>query len=233
MLPRWLTALPRFARTWRDEIAVVAVGIAYQAVATGALGVHHERRYEPQEVVVRIAAPAPRAVSAHVPHGMTDFGMPGLTEGQVYTEAPPADVRVKAARLRAVRTAPAPRPALRPEPHVAPLAHVAPLRHVAPVPSVSALARGIDRVSRGGLRAMIVDGSAAAPRRARVILTNEAGENIAADIAAGIEIDTVVLPEIRASFEQAKAAMDETRVRAALQRALAAERALPRAGPGV
>ena len=228
MLPRWLTALPRFARTWRDEIAVVAVGIAYQAVATGALGVHHERRYEPQEVVVRIAAPAPRAVGTHVTHVMTDVGMPVLTEGQVLTETRRADVRVKAARLRAVRSAPAPRTAQRPEPHVAPLTHVAP---VAPI---SGLSRGIDLVSRAGLRAMIVDGGAGTSRRARVVLTNEAGENIAADIAAGIEIDTaVVLPEIRASFEQAKAAMDETRVRAALQRALAAERALPRAGPGV
>jgi hypothetical protein len=223
MLPRWLTALPRFARTWRDEILVVAVGIAYQAVATGTLGVHPDHRYEPEKVVVRIAAPALPAIATNV---RTEVGTPVVTADRVFAESRLADVQVKAARYVPRRDAPAPRPAQ----WIAPVPHAAP---AAPVPPTSALSRSLDLVSRAGIRAVIVDGGATAPRRARVVLTNEAGENIAAELAAGIEIDTVALPEIRASFEQAKAAMDEARVRAALQRALAAERALPRAGPGV
>ena len=62
MLPRWLTAVPRFVANWRDEILVVVLGVAYQAGVSGSLGAarHHER----EQVVVRIAAEQPRPVVA-------------------------------------------------------------------------------------------------------------------------------------------------------------------------
>ena len=60
MLPRWLTALPRFAATWRDEILVIALGFAYQAGVSGSLGA--PRTHEAEQVVVRIAAEQPRTV---------------------------------------------------------------------------------------------------------------------------------------------------------------------------
>src|SRR5215218_8134323 len=66
MLPRWLTAIPRFAATWRDEILVVAVGLAYQASVTGPVVTRHEAQYPADQVVVRIAAPTPMPALAPV-----------------------------------------------------------------------------------------------------------------------------------------------------------------------
>jgi hypothetical protein len=184
MLPRWLTAVPRFVATWRDEILVVALGVAYQAGVSGSLGAtrHHER----EQVVVRIAAEQPRPVVA--------------TDVRVSSEA--VMVPSMAVKVHPRYVAPVPR------------AHVtAPVRVFAPV-----------RVRVGGPRA------AAAP---------DAGENVAADLTAGLDVTAVVVDtftraEVRASIERARAAMNEARVRAAIQKALAAERAHPRAwqGPG-
>jgi len=184
MLPRWLTALPRFAATWRDEIIVVTLGFAYQAGVSGTLGA--PRRHESEQVVVRIAAEQPRPVVA------AGVRMRGelVTVPSVVMAAP------------VVRVAPVPR------------VHVtAPVRVVAPV------------------RVQV--------KAPRAVVTPDAGENVAADLRAGLDVTAVVVdtftrPEVRESIERARAAMNEARVRAAVQKALAAERALPRAfqGPG-
>jgi hypothetical protein len=181
MLPRWLTALPRFAATWRDEILVVVLGVAYQAGAVGSYGA--PRQHEAEQVVVRIAAEHPRAVV--------------MTETRATARA--ASVPAVAMTAPVVRVAPAPR------------VKVAPVRVTVPVK----------------VRVPVA------------VVTPDAGENVAADLTAGLDVtgvvvDTFTLPEVRASIARARAAMDEARVRAAIQKALAAERALPRAfqGPG-
>jgi hypothetical protein len=189
MLPRWLTVLPRFVATWRDEILVVTLGFAYQAGVSGSLGA--ARHHEDEQVVVRIAAEAPRPVVV-------------TTDTRFMTE------KVTARALAAaVRVAPAPR------------VHVkTPVRVVAPV-------RGVLPARVQQLRVPVT------------VVTPDAGENVAADMMAGLDVTAVVVDtftraEIRASIERARAAMNEARVRAAVQKALAAERALPRAfqGPG-
>ena len=184
MLPRWLTALPRFAATWRDEILVIALGFAYQAGVSGSLGA--PRTHEAEHVVVRIAAEQPRTV----------------VEARVTTEA--IAVAAPTAVRHRMHVAPA----------IAPVAAVAPVVRVAPVPRVQVVAP---------------------VRVPAIVVTPDAGENVAADLTAGLDvtgvvIDTSTLPEIRASIARARAAMDEARVRAAIQKALAAERALQ--GPG-
>ena len=55
MLPRWLTALPNLVTTYRDELLVVALGLAYQAATGGALTPRWYQDHGEHEVVVRIA----------------------------------------------------------------------------------------------------------------------------------------------------------------------------------
>jgi hypothetical protein len=209
MLPRWLTALPRFAATWRDEIAVVALGLAYQAGVAGTLGAPRAAHPEAEQVVVRIAAEMPR-----VPMVTMDMTMERTVErGMARSVA-----RTVEHTMVATRAMPA---------------HVTPLRAmtatIATVPVAPARAR---------VRAVRI-APASGTAQATIIVTSEAGENVAADLAAGMDVsgivvDTFTMPEIRASIARARAAMDEARVRAALQKALAAERSVPRAfqGPG-
>src|SRR5689334_1850569 len=94
MLPRWLTALPRFAATWRDEIVVVAVGLAYTAGLCGPLAPGRTMHDAADGVVVRIAAPVAVAVSTTV-------------EAKRYP-APLAPTTVEGTRLRVTRVAPLP-----------------------------------------------------------------------------------------------------------------------------
>ena len=192
MLPRWLTALPRFAATWRDEILVVALGLAYQAGVTGTFGA--PRLHEDERVVVRIAAEHPRAVAVAATHVTTEAHVTTVKRRAAYAHAMQAPVVAMAA----------------------PRQHAALVPHAHPV--VPPRAVRMARVPSVGVG-------------------SDAGENVAADVVAelgvtGVVLDTCTLPKMRASIARARAAMDEARVRAAFQKALAAERALPRAGEG-
>ena len=210
MLPRWLTALPRFAREWRDEIVVVALGLVYQAGLSGALA---PRPMQQEQVVVRIAAESPRPA-------------------MVTAERMAAAAHVRAMEQAAVARA----TAVRPVAPVAVKARVAPVVRVAPVaapvavrvPSVVVAPAVVDLATLPeGARTFVV-----APRCPRAVVAAEAGENIAADVAAGVEPESCALRELRTSLEQMRTTMDEARVRAALQKAMAAERALARMGQG-
>lgn len=195
MLPRWLTALPRFAATWRDEILVVALGLAYQAGVTGTFGTPRHHR---DEVVVRIAAKQPRVLAVAESHV--------TAEARVVTEHGPAPAGCTPCRRRAHAA------------KVPAVAVVAPTVRVGPMPRVHA----------------VVPVRVRAARVRQVMVGSDAGENVAADVTgeldvAGVVVDTGTLPEVRASIARARAAMDEARLRAAVQKALAAERSLPRA----
>ena len=209
MLPRWLTALPRFAHEWRDEIVVVALGLFYQAGLSGALA---PRPMQQEQVVVRIAAESPRptmvttermAAAAHV------RAMQHAAVARAKAVAPVAAVTVQA------RVA----PVVRGTPTVAPVAVRVPSVVVAPLVDLATLPEGA--------RTFVVG-----PRCTRAVVTVEAGENIAADVAAGVEPDSCALREMRTSLDQVRATVDEARVRAALQKAMAVERALARMGQG-
>lgn len=201
MLPRWLTALPRFAATWRDEILVVALGLAYQAGVTGTFGA--PRHHDEDQVVVRIAAEQPRALAVAETHA--------YTEAEIVVNPVPARDRCRPCRRKAHAAT------------VAPVPVVAPVVRVAPMPRVH----------------VVVPARVRGERVPSMVAGSDAGENVAADVTAeldvrGVVVDTGTLPEVRASIARARAAMDEARVRAAVQKALAAERSRPRAfqGPG-
>ena len=207
MLPRWLTALPRFAREWRDEIVVVVLGLFYQAGLSGALA---PRPMQQDQVVVRIAAESPRPTMVTTERMVTATHVRAMRHG---------------AAARATVVAP-----MAPTAPVAPVtveARVAPVVRVAPamapvavrVPAVIAPMEIDLATATEGARTFVV-----APRCPRAAVAAEAGENIAADIAAVVEPESCALREMRT--------VDEARLRAALQKALAAERVLARMGQG-
>ena len=66
----------------------------------------------------------------------------------------------------------------------------------------------------------VIGGTGRAPR---YIVSSDAGENIAASLDLRAEVDTVIVPDIRHTLDQLRATMDEARIRAAIQKALAAE----------
>lgn len=201
MLPRWLTALPRLAITYRDEILVVALGLAYQA-GTGHLALpRHEA--PAADVVVRIAE-APHAVTVVTPT-LAAPEPATIAERRALAREAAREARM-AAHAAACACARVTRAASR-------------VRTVVPAP-----------------QAVIVDMPVPRPviPRVRASVSVDAGENIAAALGAGLVGDTAGLPDVRATLAQVRAAVDEARIRAAIQKALAAEQAGRRgAGRGV
>jgi hypothetical protein len=194
MLPRWLTAVPRLARTYRDEILVVALGLVYQAGMSGAFD-GYERGLHERPVVVRIAAEPVRVERTH-----EVFHVHAVPTRVEVRHAPAAPIGPRAPEAPAAPAAPS-IPVRRMMPGTAPMS---PMKH----------GTRVHVETRG--------------RAARPTVTVEAGENIAAAIEAG---DSAVLldAEARQALANVRAAIDEARVRAALQRALAAEQLRGRA----
>lgn len=218
MLPRWLTALPRLASTYRDEILVVALGLVYQAGVTHGFSPRDAHRHESEHVVVRIAE------GPHASMRATERALVAAEAAAVAAEAELAAVQAAAALPHMAHL---PHAAPRPPRPPMPRARVLPPRTQAapapvPVPSAS--------VVRGG-RATIARTDAT--RDVRVMVTADAGENIAAamGVRAGT-VDTAEMPEIRRTLELLRPAIDEARIRAAIQKALAAEQAAARLGQG-
>jgi hypothetical protein len=209
MLPRWLTALPRFARTYRDEMLIVVLGLAYTAGVPGGVRPRHEhdaRRSGEREVVVRITGQSTAAaIAASVAAGQAAVAVVpsvsmhaghALDAELAAAAAQAARVDAKAARAAAAR-----------------------VRVVAPVmPAMPAMPK-----------ATLV------PVRIPRVVVRDAGENIAAALEIRVDEDTVVLPEVRTLTDTLRMSLDEARIRAAIQKALAAEHLVPRpgAGPGV
>lgn len=227
MLPCWLTALPRFVHDWRDEIVVVGLGLFYQAGISGALG--NPQAQPREQVVVRIAAESPRpiAVTSSVAVA-SDVAVATAFAGPARYEA----LRLGPARLVAPRAARATRiwPAAPDAPAAPETIEMASPVVLAPVEAPAQLNMARAKLGAAAMaRAFVVT-----PRRARTMVL-EAGENIAADVAARVEVDTCPIGELRTSLNQTRAALDEARIRAAIQKALAAERVLVGLdqGPGV
>jgi antitoxin component of MazEF toxin-antitoxin module len=211
MLPRWLTALPRLANTYRDEMIIVALGLAYTAGVPGGFGARHERdarharAARHHEVVVRGAG---HSVEAAVAASVAEHAVIAVAPSMPMHAGHSVDVEVVAAAVQAARIdAKAAR------------AGAVRARVVAPVlPTMPAL-----------------PAARVAPVRIPRVVVRDAGENIAAALEIRVDEDTIVLPEVRTTLESMRATIDEARIRAAIQKALAAEHLVPRpgAGPGV
>jgi hypothetical protein len=199
MLPRWLTALPRFIHTYRDELLVVTIGLVYQAGMSEA-GVAH-RHDQSERVVVRIAAPAPRPVM------VVGMATPRVPTPAATVEAVPVrparpvrPVHIER-RVHAVRYAPArvvaPVAPRTTRPRIAP---AMPARPAAPAARVYVVPEAGEHI--------------AAAMEAGLLLRDTVALHELRD-----------LRELRGTLEQTRAILDEARVRAALQRALSAEQA--------
>jgi hypothetical protein len=221
MLPRWLTALPRLANAYRDEILVVSLGLVYQ-FGIGSLrpSAHHHARGG-EDVVVRIAE-HPHAmvatetmVAVEAAMAAADAADAADAVAAVAALAPMTPVAPAAHATRAGRAGHTARVTVAPR---APRPHAvaAPAASVAPAPAPMIVVPAVPATSD----VRVIGGTG---RATRYIVSTDAGENIAASLDLRAEVDTVIVPDIRHTLEQLRATMDEARIRAAIQKALAAE----------